>query len=98
MKKILFIVCIALMSCSSSRTVLTERTLPDFRTLLDSISASGTVVGPLRTWSFITDDNRQDQVMIGTLYKKEVSTGSIQIRKVDALYNVKVIDVVKKRK
>lgn len=97
MKRLLLLLTIFIVSCSSRKTVLTEQVRSDYLPVLDSIQASGTFVSPLRTWSFITDENRSDEVLIGTLYKEGESTGSIQIRKVDSVYNIKIIDVFKSK-
>lgn len=93
MKKILFL--LFLMSCSASRTstVFTEYNIGSYSSVIDSIKLSGTTVGPMKVWDFMLDDNTKDQVMISVLYKKDKATGSVQIRKVDSLYNVKIIDV-----
>lgn len=97
MKRFLLFFILFIVSCSSSKTVLTEQARQDYRPVLDSIEASGTDVGPLRTWNFITDENRNDEVLIGTLYKEGESIGSIQIRRVDSVYNIKIIDIIKKK-
>lgn len=99
MKKFLFpfILFIGFVACSSYQTVLTEQDTPSYKIIIDSIEGSGTEVGPLRIWNFITDDNRTDNVRIGTLYRKGESVGSIQIREIDSLYNVKIIDYLKKK-
>lgn len=93
MKNILFL--LFLMSCSASKTstVFTEYNIGSYISVIDSIKLSGTTVGPMKVWDFMLDDNTKDQVMISVLYKKDKATGSVQIRKVDSLYNVKIIDV-----
>lgn len=84
-----------LMSCSASKTstVFTEYNIGSYSSVIDSIKLSGTTVGPTKVWDFMLDDNTKDQVMISVLYKKDKATGSVQIRKVDSLYNVKIIDI-----
>ena len=93
-----FILFIWFAACSSYHTVLTEQDTTSYKMVVDSIKSSGTELGQLRVWNFITDDNRMDNVRIGTLYRKGEAVGSIQIRKTDSLYNVKIIDYLKKKK
>lgn len=97
MRIILFIsVIIALLSCTPVKTVLTSQTRSEYTSVLDSISDSGTMVGPLKSWEFTTDDGRKDIVMVGTLYRKKEACGSIQIRQKEGVYDIKIIDNLKK--
>ena len=101
MKKICFLLfIITLVSCSTSRTVYTEYgSVPSWQPVVDSIYASGTEVGPFSMWRFVNDEGKHDSVSVAALYKKGKSTGSVQIRmNENRTYNVKLIDVVNKKK
>lgn len=101
MKKICFLLFIVtLFSCSTSRTVYTEyASVRSWQAVVDSVSASGTEVGPFFMWRFVNDEGEHDYVSVAALYKNGKSSGSIQVRaENDSLYNVKLIDVVKKSK
>ena len=92
--KYLFAMLIAILSCTLSRTYLTEyKRLPDVNHVVDSIESSGTSLSPEKTMVFNLDNGAKDTVVFRSLYKNGKSTGSIQIRKENGLYNVLLIDV-----
>ena len=92
--KYLFAMLIAILSCTLSRTYLTEyKRLPDVNHVVDSIESSGTSLSPEKTMVFNLDNGAKDTVVFRSLYKNGKATGSIQIRKENGLYNVLLIDV-----
>lgn len=92
--KYLLVLLIAVLSCSSSRTYLTEyKKLNDVDFVVDSIESSGTSLSPEKTMIFNLDNGAKDTVVFRSLYKNGKATGSIQIRKENGLYNVLLIDV-----
>ena len=85
---------IAILSCTLSRTYLTEyKRLPDVNHVVDSIESSGTSLSPEKTMVFNLDNGAKDTVVFRSLYKNGKATGSIQIRKENGLYNILLIDV-----
>lgn len=88
---------VAVVTCSSIRTVVVDQKRSEYQSVIDSIKNSGTEVSQLRPWCFTVDDGRKDSLLIGTLYRGKESVGSIQIRKVDSLYDIKIIDVLKNK-
>ena len=92
--KYLFAMLISVLSCTLSRTYLTEyKKLPDVNQVVDSIESSGTSLSPEKTMVFDLDNGAKDTVVFRSLYKDGKATGSIQIRKENGLYNVLLIDV-----
>lgn len=92
--KYLFAMLISVLSCTLSRTYLTEyKKLPDVNHVVDSIESSGASLSPEKTMVFNLDNGAKDTVVFRSLYKNGKATGSIQIRKENGLYNVLLIDV-----
>ena len=92
--KYLFAMLISVLSCTLSRTYLTEyKKLPDVNQVVDSIESSGTSLSPEKTMVFNLDNGAKDTVVFRSLYKDGKATGSIQIRKENGLYNILLIDV-----
>lgn len=92
--KYLFAMLISALSCTLSRTYLTEyKKLPDVNQVVDSIESSGTSLSPEKIIVFNLENGAKDTVFFRSLYKDGKATGSIQIRKEDELYNVLLIDV-----
>lgn len=92
--KYLFAMLISVLSCTLSRTYLTEyKKLPDVNQVVDSIESSGTTLSPEKTMVFDLDNGAKDTVVFRSLYKDGNATGSIQIRKENGLYNILLIDV-----
>lgn len=92
--KYLFAMLISALSCTLSRTYLTEyKKLPDVNHVVDSIESSGTSLSPEKIIVFNLENGAKDTVFFRSLYKDGKATGSIQIRKEDELYNVLLIDV-----
>lgn len=98
MKKflLLFLVFI-LTACFTTNTFVREYDkAKDYKPVVDSIVQSGTTVGPFAMWLFTIDNGRIDSVNVATLFKEELATGSIQIRKLsDGTYNIKIVDAIK---
>lgn len=92
---VILILLVAVVTCSSIRTIVVDQNRSEYQSVIDSIKNSGTEVSQLRPWCFTVDDGRKDSLLIGTLYKNGESIGSIQIRRIDSMYNIKVIDVLK---
>lgn len=85
-----------LYSCSSGRTVYREYNVESYEFIEDSISDSGTEISPYKWTVFTVDGGRKDSLKYATLYKEKKATGSVQIRKKGDVFNVKVIDFIKK--
>lgn len=89
-----FIVILLFVACSSTRTVLRSVEVSDLEILTDSIADSGTAVSNFKRVVFDTDAGK-DSVDIATLYREGEAVGSLQVRKINGVYKVKIIDNLK---
>lgn len=94
MKKIfgfLTLIVFILVACSSTRTTLRSVEISDLEILTDSITDSGTAISNFKKVVFDTESGK-DSVDIATLYRDGEAVGSLQVRKVNGVYKVKIID------
>lgn len=87
---------LALVACSTGRTIYVEYDTTDPRSVLDSIEGSGTRLGEWREWCFDLEEEGMDPLRFTTLYDGNgKAKGSIQVRQEGEMYNIRITDRVK---
>ena len=83
-------------ACSTGRTIYVEYDTDDPDRVMDSIEASGTVLGEWREWCFDLEEEGMDPLRFTTLYDgKGNAKGSVQVRQDGEKYNIRITDRVK---
>lgn len=87
---ILFILSI---SCSSTKTYFLRYETDDYKSIVDSVKASGTFISPWDTTTFILDDSTRLITRYAYLRKPKNKQGSIQVIEENGKFIVQIIDV-----
>ena len=85
-------------SCSAQRVVNYQfKTVKDVNLVIDSIMDSGTAVSSFTKVPMTREDGVSVMYELATLYRDGEAKGSIQVFKMDSVYQIKIIDAFTKK-
>lgn len=87
------VIALALISCKTVNQRLIKYEVKEYRSVIDSIENTGSVLGTWRSFDYVLDNDSVDRVKYAPIFKDGKMSGSIQIRTDSSgVYNVKIID------
>ena len=85
-------------SCSAQKVVNYQfKTVKDVNLVIDSIMDSGTAVSAFTKVPMTREDGVSVMYELATLYRDGEAKGSIQVFKMDSVYQIKIIDAFTKK-
>lgn len=85
-------------SCSAQKVVNYQfKTVTDVNLVIDSIMDSGTAVSEFVKVPMTREDGASVMYELATLYRDGEAKGSIQVFKMDSVYQIKIIDAFTKK-
>ena len=87
-----------LLLCSAQKVVNYQfKTVKDVNLVIDSIMDSGTAVSEFTKVPMTREDGVSVMYELATLYRDGEAKGSIQVFKMDSVYQIKIIDAFTKK-